>query len=103
MPTPLKLTEALKIVKKFECFGYSFPRTPEGVTALAEKFMQIAGDTEKAAWLSDRVLNGCSRCPTPIELRRIFALKYPPADGISANECDLADFMSGGGKEPASR
>ena len=102
VPAPITLPVALKLVKKFECFGFSFPKTTEGITALAEKFMQITGDADKANWLCERVLNGCSRCPTPIELRRIFALKYPPADGIGANDCDLADFMAGG-KEPTSR
>ena len=92
----LKLLEALKIVKSWECLPY-FPRTAEGVTALAQAFMKITGTHDTADWLSDQVINGCPRCPVPIELRRIMDFKRGvPADGVSYRDYDASKHMASG-------
>lgn len=96
---PLSRVEALKLVRKFDCLGLGFPRTTDGIDALADAFIAIVGDKEKADWLSQAIIMGCSRCPTPIEMRRIFERKYAPADGRRANEIDQADLLSNGGKK----
>ena len=94
----LTLSESIKLVRGWESLSLGFPKTPEGITALAKAFIDIAGTKEKGEWLSQKVIHGCSKCPTPIELRRIFSSKYPPADGKSVNDWDASDFMFGGGK-----
>ena len=91
---PLTQTEAIKLVRKWDCLGFS-PRTADGVTALADALIAIAGDREKAEWLSNQVVMGCPRCPTPLELRRIMERKAPAADGVSARSLDATDLMSG--------
>lgn len=88
-------TAALKLIKKLESLGLGFPRTEEGIGAYAENFIAIVGTPERAAWLVARMLAGCPRCPTPIEMRRIFELKYPPADGVASNAADLSGLMDG--------
>lgn len=88
-------TTALKLVKKLESLGLGFPRTAEGIEAFTENFMAITGTVERATWLIGRMLAGCPRCPTPIEMRRIFELKYPPADGVGSNAADLSGLMDG--------
>ncbi len=86
-------TAALKLVKKLESLGLGFPRTAEGIEAFTENFMAITGTVERATWLVGRILAGCPRCPTPIEMRRIFELKYAPADGVASNVADLSGHM----------
>lgn len=93
--TPIKKTEAMKLVRSLESLGLGYPRTGEGFEALAEQFMAITGTVERAKWLVGRILTGCPRCPTPIEMRRIFELKYPPADGVGSNAADLSGLMDG--------
>jgi hypothetical protein len=90
---PITKSAALKLIKKLESLGLGFPRTQEGIEAFAGMFMSITGTLERAEWLVGRILIGCPRCPTPIEMRRIFDLKYPPADGISVNAADLSGVM----------
>lgn len=99
--TPLTKLQAVKLVKKWECLGsWSFPRTQEGLEALAEALVSITGTLENAEKLTQRVLMGCSRCPTPIELRKIMSSKIgPPADGLHECSLDATDLMSGGGKK----
>ena len=91
--TPLLKSAALKLVKKMESLGLGFPRTSEGIDSYAEQFMAITGTVERATWLVNRCLTGCPRCPTPIELRRIFELKSPPADGLASIVTDLSGLM----------
>lgn len=98
----LSRVEAQKFVRKWECLGF-FPKTGEGMEALAEALIAIAGDTEKASWLSTQVVMGCPRCPTPLELRRIFERKYKPADGIESRSLDVSDLMSNGGTSGAGK
>ncbi len=78
--TPITASSAIKMVRRLESLGLGFPRTAEGLEALRDSFMAITGTVERATWLVGRVLAGCPRCPTPIEMRRIFETKYPPAD-----------------------
>lgn len=102
MPEPSSLitkSAALKLVRKWECLGFSFPRTDNGVESLAEAFMKIVGTVEHANWLSDRIINGFERCPTPIEMRRYFsARRAAPADGVHERDYDASDITSGGWK-----
>ncbi len=93
---PITQTEAIKLVRRWECLGFG-PKTVEGIQALADALILITGDLEKAVWLAQQVVMGCPRCPTPLELRRIFERKYKPADGISAGSLDATDLMSSGG------
>jgi len=89
--------EALKLVRRWECFGYSFPRTQEGIEALRDAFMDITGTIEEAVWLSQQVVNGFPRCPAPIELRRFYTAKRgPAADGIHERDLDASDYLTGG-------
>ena len=91
--------EALKLVKRWECFGYSFPKTTEGVMALTEAFMAIAGTLEEGQWLSHQVVSGFPRCPAPIELRRFYTAKRgPAADGIHERDIDASDYLTGGAR-----
>ena len=100
LKVPVNLPTALKFVKKWECLPY-FPRSVEGMTALAEAVIKIAGDLDTALWLSDQVINGCPRCPTPVELRKIMDFKRGvPADGVSYRDYDNSQHMLGsGGKD----
>lgn len=91
--------EALKLVKKWECLGYPFPKTVEGLMGLVDAFIEIAGTVDRAEWLCSRVLHGCSQCPTPIEMRRIADRKFPAADGKSIQEVDASDMMGAGSKK----
>lgn len=91
----MRQTDAIKLVKKFECLGFP-PRTPEGITALADAMVAIAGSEENILWLSQQIIMGCPRCPTPLEMRRIMERKAPPADGLSSAHVDASKLMSGG-------
>lgn len=101
--TTIKAPDALKLVRGWEALGpWSFPKTPDGLEALVRAFCGIAGTPENAEKLSHLVVMGCSRCPTPIELRKIMSNKIgPPADGLHEASTDLSDLMSGGGKKDA--
>ena len=93
--------ESMQLIKPWKCLP-GFPQNDDGIQALSERFAAIAGDKESGTWLSQKVLNGCARCPTPIEMRRIFARKFPPADGIEPNEADMYDLMDNTGGRKAS-
>jgi hypothetical protein len=91
----MRQIEAIKLVKKLECLGLGYPRTAEGVSALSDALIAIAGSSEMAEWLVQQAIFGCPRCPTPLELRRIMERKAPAADGITARSLDATDLMSG--------
>lgn len=92
----ISLAGALKLVKSWECLPY-FPRTQEGVSTLAKALISIGGS--KAEKLADIVINGCPRCPTPLDLRTIMSQKLGPcADGKHAVDFDMSRFMASGGK-----
>lgn len=91
-------TEAMKLVRKWECLPF-FPKTVEGIGSLTEAFVDIVGTVDNAEWMGKRVVNGFSRCPTPIELRRYFSHhRGAPADGIHERDYDASDFLVGLGK-----
>lgn len=96
--TLLTKSAALAMVCKLDALGLGFPRTQQGLEAYTEAFMEITGTAERAQWLVGRILKGCSRCPTPIEMRRVFETKYAPNDGLSSNSVDMTALMDGGGK-----
>ena len=59
---------------------------------LARTLLKLCPDWEKAQWLVDKLLDGCSRRPTPLVMRRVYCQKFPPEDGIEPGAADLSDF-----------
>lgn len=93
---------ATKLVRRFDALTWGLPKSAEGIEAYVEVFMAITGTQEQAEALAGYVIRGCSRCPTPIELRKIFSAKFgEPADGIKDYNADASDYMIGGGTKGA--
>ena len=90
----LNLAYVMDIVEQWE-FLPGVPKTDAGAVALAKGILKICPDTEKADWLSERVLDGCDRCPTRLGLRRIYAKRFKPADGVEPGAIDQTDIMRG--------
>ncbi len=96
--TPLTLEKAMDIMKNW---GLQYePQSIEAWCARAKALINIVGTEEKALWLSDRVIEGCNHFPAPIELRRIFCDRYPPADGREPREVDNTRYMGHQGPPP---
>ena len=97
MNVKLDLDDGLNYIPQLE-FLAGYPRTEQGIDGLSRAFVRIVGTDDKAEWLINQIIDGCNRCPAPIEMRRIFARKYPPADGKSPADCDNFDLMDSGRK-----
>ena len=90
---PLSLVDTLKLIRKAD-FLFGFPKNDNGLELIARKFMGITGsDKERSEWLVERIIDGCERFPTPIEIRRIYENHYIPADGVFSREVDNFDMM----------
>lgn len=86
-------TFAMELVTNWECLP-GFPKTDTGIQALASAFLKICPDDRQAEWLCQAVLDGCTHSPTPIEMRRIYCQKFPPADGREDHQVDQSDRMA---------
>jgi hypothetical protein len=80
--TDLNLSSTNTLLEAWECLP-GFPRTEPGRKALVKTALRLAAGPEQLLWLVDKVADSCERSPTPIQMRRIFCQKYPPADGTS--------------------
>ncbi len=89
---PVTFDEVLAWVREWVCFA-NYPRSEAGEATLARAFQRITGDRKRADWLQARVIDGCTRCPMPIEMRRILEERYPAADGIAARDLDVSECM----------
>ncbi len=77
------------------------PLTPNVLKSLAKSALELAADWDQMQWLIDTVRKGCERRPAPIEMRRIFTMRYPAADGLSDDMADKSDHMGGFKKRPS--
>lgn len=92
---PLKQSDLNKLVYSLECLP-GFPRTEAGLIACTKAIRDLVGDDlERAQWLIDATLKGAPRFPAPIEMRRIYATKYAPYDGLRDFEADMSDHFPG--------
>ncbi len=88
----LDVIGAMKIMQEFEHLGFG-PVTERAWIGTAKAFIEIVGTKEKGEWLARRILQTCARFPKPVEMRRIYAHYYPPADGLEPHLMDSSDDM----------
>jgi hypothetical protein len=71
-----------------------FPQSDAGLRSLAKSIYELCGpDTVRGQWLIDRIRKGSIRIPAPIEMRRVYCQKHPPADGLEDNQVDISDHL----------
>lgn len=71
-----------------------FPQKDSGLQSLARSIHELCGaDIERGQWLIDCIRRGSVRIPAPIEMRRVYCQKYPPADGLEDSQVDISDHL----------
>jgi hypothetical protein len=93
----IELETAMRLLTSLQCLR-GYPQNEGALHGLAKGMSKICPDEEHAQWLVDAVLDGCAYCPTPIEMRRIYCQKFPPADGREDHQVDQSDRMASRGR-----
>jgi hypothetical protein len=97
---PEHIAKAITLIEQWETLQpYSFPKTEAGVTGLAKSMLNLTGpDMARAEQFADLVLLVSPRCPTPLEMRKVYCQKWKPADGIEDSALDYERFFGPGRK-----
>lgn len=77
---------AAKAVSKLTMLKF-FPSDPNGQTAIVELCCKMAANVEQVEWLVAQVLRTFNEWPGPAEIRKVFASKFRPQDGIAVSVC----------------
>ncbi len=71
------------------------PLTENAASGMALSALELAANWDQFQWLLDAVRKGCERRPAPVEMRRIFTMRFPAADGLTDDAVDKSDYMGG--------